>query len=74
MADDPASYPDRRLDDGSLLMPIGLWRLACEGVIVEVRVVAEPAAGLEVETTVVGREDVDVDNGAFVVGWAEVMV
>lgn len=72
MADDPASYPARRLDDGSLLIPIGLMRLICGGVTMAVRVVVEPPAGLELDTTVTGEEVVVV--GAWVAGWVEVMV
>lgn len=72
VADDPASYPTRRLDDGSLLIPIGLMRVVCVGATMAVRVVEEPAAGLGVETTVTGEEVVGV--GAWIAGWEEVTV
>jgi hypothetical protein len=72
VADDPASYPVRRLDDGSLLIPIGLIRVDCVGATMVVRVVEETAPGLGLEITVTGEEVVGV--GAWVAGWEEVTV
>lgn len=74
VADAPASYPARRLEDGSLLIPIGLIRLICGGGGLAIRVVEEPAAALGLVITVAGEVVVMEGVEVLIAGWEEVIV